>query len=201
MTALPDDWWTTEDVATFLGIGTSTVSAYVTRKQMPRPDRYMGRTRLWRPATIREWQRARPRQPATGGEAEEGLPTEQDHHNRNNGGACRHHKDAAQPDGAARVVDRVPVGLPLLAQEAAAASRSWRPCPLLLALGAGLIPPRPRWTARLATGRLSLNRRPPDSLARARRRAHRPAIRQSSGGLPGMWKGGRCLRSRGGVGS
>jgi predicted DNA-binding transcriptional regulator AlpA len=69
MTALPDDWWTTEDVATFLGIGTSTVSAYVTRKQMPQPDRYMGRTRLWRPATIRAWQRARPRQPAPSGES------------------------------------------------------------------------------------------------------------------------------------
>lgn len=63
MAELPDDWWTTDDVATFLGVGASTIRAYVTRKQMPQPDRYMGRTRLWRPGTIREWHSSRPRQP------------------------------------------------------------------------------------------------------------------------------------------
>jgi hypothetical protein len=64
--ALPEDWWSTEDVATFLSIGTSTVSAYVTRHQMPQPDRYIGRTRLWLPDTIREWQQIRPRSGAQG---------------------------------------------------------------------------------------------------------------------------------------
>lgn len=58
---LLEDWWSTENVATFLGVARSTVSAYVTRHQMPQPDRYIGRTRLWRPDTIREWQQARPR--------------------------------------------------------------------------------------------------------------------------------------------
>jgi hypothetical protein len=45
MDELPEDWWSTENVATFLGVGTSTIRAYVTRHQMPQPDRYIGRTR------------------------------------------------------------------------------------------------------------------------------------------------------------
>ena len=61
-TELPDDWWTTEDVATCLGVVSSTVRAYVTREQMPKPDRYIGRIRLWMPSTIREWHQARPHQ-------------------------------------------------------------------------------------------------------------------------------------------
>jgi predicted DNA-binding transcriptional regulator AlpA len=64
MSALPNDWWSTENVAAFLGVATSTVSAYVTRHQMPPPDRYIGRTRLWWPDTIREWQQTRPRSQA-----------------------------------------------------------------------------------------------------------------------------------------
>jgi predicted DNA-binding transcriptional regulator AlpA len=74
MGTLPDDWWSTENVATFLGVATSTVSAYVTRHQMPQPDRYIGRTRLWRPATIQEWQRTRPRSQADSGPAIEHQP-------------------------------------------------------------------------------------------------------------------------------
>jgi predicted DNA-binding transcriptional regulator AlpA len=58
---LPRDWWTTEDVATFLGVSTSTIRAYVARSQMPEPDRRMGRTQLWRPKTIRHWNQQRPR--------------------------------------------------------------------------------------------------------------------------------------------
>jgi predicted DNA-binding transcriptional regulator AlpA len=57
---LPDDWWTTHDAATFLGVSTSTIRAYLARQQMPPPDRRMGRMTLWRPATIREWQNHRP---------------------------------------------------------------------------------------------------------------------------------------------
>jgi predicted DNA-binding transcriptional regulator AlpA len=62
MNTLPDDWWSTEDVATFLQVGASTIRAYVTRDQMPKPDRYIGRIRLWRPETIRAWHESRPRQ-------------------------------------------------------------------------------------------------------------------------------------------
>jgi predicted DNA-binding transcriptional regulator AlpA len=57
---LPDDWWTTQDAATFLGVTTSTVRAYLARQQMPPPDRRMGRMTLWRPSTIRQWQNERP---------------------------------------------------------------------------------------------------------------------------------------------
>ena len=58
---LPDDWWTTRDVAHFLHISSSTVRAYVTRGQMPKADRRIGREPVWRPATIRQWNGQRPR--------------------------------------------------------------------------------------------------------------------------------------------
>lgn len=57
--SLPDDWWTTQDAAAFLGVSASTLRAYLARQQMPRPDRRMGRMALWRPITIREWQNGR----------------------------------------------------------------------------------------------------------------------------------------------
>jgi predicted DNA-binding transcriptional regulator AlpA len=59
--ALPSDWWTTSDVATFLGIAPSTIRAYVARGQMPPADRRIGREPVWRPATIRQWHSQRPR--------------------------------------------------------------------------------------------------------------------------------------------
>lgn len=59
---LPRDWWTTRDVATFLGIAPSTIRAYVARGQMPEADRRIGREPVWRPATIRRWHSQRPRQ-------------------------------------------------------------------------------------------------------------------------------------------
>lgn len=58
---LPSDWWTTENVATALGVSASTIRAYVARNQMPAPDRTMGNMRLWRPETIRKWHASRPR--------------------------------------------------------------------------------------------------------------------------------------------
>ena len=63
---LPDDWWSSEDVATYLGVLPSSVRAYVTRGQMPPPDRFIGkkRIRLWKPETIKQWHQARPRQPS-----------------------------------------------------------------------------------------------------------------------------------------
>ena len=57
---LPEDWWTTDDVATFLGVTTSTVRAYLAREQMPAPDRRIGRMTLWTPNTIRDWNGDRP---------------------------------------------------------------------------------------------------------------------------------------------
>ncbi|WP_344802660.1 helix-turn-helix transcriptional regulator [Microlunatus ginsengisoli] len=62
MTAeLPTDWWTTEEVATFLGVSSSTIRSYLARGQMPEPDRRFGRLPAWRPATIRDWNERRPR--------------------------------------------------------------------------------------------------------------------------------------------
>jgi predicted DNA-binding transcriptional regulator AlpA len=58
---LPDDWWTTRDVAAFLNVAPSTIRAYVARGQMPGADRRIGREPVWRPATIREWHSQRPR--------------------------------------------------------------------------------------------------------------------------------------------
>jgi hypothetical protein len=60
MSTLPDDWWSTDDVATYLDVTPSTVRAYLAREQMPQADRRIGRTLLWRPATITTWHSARP---------------------------------------------------------------------------------------------------------------------------------------------
>lgn len=57
---LPEDWWTTEQVATHLGVMASTIRAYLARGQMPPPDRRMGPLLLWRPAAIRAWDTSHP---------------------------------------------------------------------------------------------------------------------------------------------
>ena len=62
--ASPDmtaEWWTTSEVAAYLGLRIGTVSSYRQREQMPPPDKTLGRTHLWRPATITNWQSRRPR--------------------------------------------------------------------------------------------------------------------------------------------
>ncbi|MGH3096686.1 MAG: helix-turn-helix domain-containing protein [Streptosporangiales bacterium] len=58
---LPQDWWTTNDVAAYLEVTPGTVRAYLARGQMPQADRRMGQMRLWRPRTIRHWASHRPR--------------------------------------------------------------------------------------------------------------------------------------------
>ena len=54
------EWWTTNEVAAYLGVRPATVSTYRMRGQMPAPDHKLGRTQLWRPRTIIEWSRDRP---------------------------------------------------------------------------------------------------------------------------------------------
>jgi hypothetical protein len=69
MTVVPDphaDWWTTSEIAAYLGVRVATVSTYRARGQMPAPDQSVGRTHMWRPARIIEWHRTRPR-PGVGG--------------------------------------------------------------------------------------------------------------------------------------
>jgi uncharacterized membrane protein len=54
------EWWTTSDVAAYLGVSLSTVSSYRMRGQMPAADNKLGRTQLWRPETIIQWEKERP---------------------------------------------------------------------------------------------------------------------------------------------
>ncbi len=66
---LPDpkaQWWTTRDVAAYLGVARGTVSAYRHRGQMPTPKDKIGASWVWPPAVILEW---RP-----GGRVGEGFP-------------------------------------------------------------------------------------------------------------------------------
>lgn len=49
------EYWTTADVAAYLGVRVQTVSAYRQRGQMPEPDTWIGRRPAWRPATITAW--------------------------------------------------------------------------------------------------------------------------------------------------
>lgn len=61
-TSSPDpsaEWWTTTDVAKYLGVRTATVSSYHRRGQMPPADKKIGRTQLWRPSTILTWDKGR----------------------------------------------------------------------------------------------------------------------------------------------
>jgi hypothetical protein len=60
------EWWTTSDVAAYLGVQVTTVTNYRKRGQMPAPDVTVGRTPMWRPARIVEWHAHRPR-PGVGG--------------------------------------------------------------------------------------------------------------------------------------
>lgn len=72
MTARPDpaaEWWNTSDVAAYLGVRVGTVSAYRLRGQMPDAEMTVGRTQLWKPATIVAWHGDRPR-PGVGGRPE-----------------------------------------------------------------------------------------------------------------------------------
>jgi hypothetical protein len=60
------EWWTTSDVAAYLGVQVATITNYRKREQMPAPDVTVGRTHMWKPARIIEWHEARPR-PGVGG--------------------------------------------------------------------------------------------------------------------------------------
>jgi hypothetical protein len=53
-------WWTTTDVAAYLGVSLSTVSGYRGRGQMPAEEDTIDGKRVWRPATIIEWHKSRP---------------------------------------------------------------------------------------------------------------------------------------------
>jgi hypothetical protein len=68
--AAPDpnaEWWTTNDVAAYLGVGKATVSAYRGRGQLPEPDGKIGQSWIWRPSRIITWHEQRPRKGTRGG--------------------------------------------------------------------------------------------------------------------------------------
>jgi len=47
--------WSVAEVAAHLGVTPSTVTAYLSRGQMPQPDGRVGRSPWWHPETIRAW--------------------------------------------------------------------------------------------------------------------------------------------------
>jgi aminoglycoside phosphotransferase (APT) family kinase protein len=89
------EWWTTSDVAAYLGLQVATVSSYRLRGQMPEPDLILGRTHVWHPSTIMAWHRDRPG-PGVGGK-----PT-----GRENLDACggEHGTNELTPDRAAALL-------------------------------------------------------------------------------------------------
>lgn len=58
-----DQWWTTGDVARFLGVTVGSVSAYRQRGRMPQPDRVVGQRPMWKPERIITWDAARRKLP------------------------------------------------------------------------------------------------------------------------------------------
>ncbi|MFD0596174.1 helix-turn-helix transcriptional regulator [Catellatospora coxensis] len=69
MTVAPDpaaEWWTTSEVAAYLGVQVATVTNYRKRDQMPQPDLTVGRTHMWKPSRVIAWHEGRPR-PGVGG--------------------------------------------------------------------------------------------------------------------------------------
>ena len=72
------EWWTTTDVAKYLGVRVATVSTYRKRGQMPLPDQSLGRAHVWRPERIISWHEGRPR-PGVGGRPVHPGPTQEAH--------------------------------------------------------------------------------------------------------------------------
>jgi 8-oxo-dGTP pyrophosphatase MutT (NUDIX family) len=60
------EWWTTTEVAAYIGVSVSAVTNYRKRHLLPEPDQSLGRTHLWSPERIIDWQAGRPR-PGVGG--------------------------------------------------------------------------------------------------------------------------------------
>ncbi|MFB4273047.1 helix-turn-helix transcriptional regulator [Nonomuraea sp. GTA35] len=65
MADVDTDYWTMADIAEHLGIKLRSVHTYRTRGDLPPEDHMIGRTPVWRPATITSWKR--PGQGAGGG--------------------------------------------------------------------------------------------------------------------------------------
>ncbi len=55
-----DGYYTSAELADRLGIKPSSVHRYRVRGDIPQPDETVGRTPLWKHATIAAWEKARP---------------------------------------------------------------------------------------------------------------------------------------------
>ncbi len=70
---LSAEWWTTSDVAAYLGLRVAMISSYRMRGQMPEPDMTLGHTHVWRPSKIIAWYRTRPRSGVGGRPVADGI--------------------------------------------------------------------------------------------------------------------------------
>lgn len=62
---MAEEWWTTADVAEYLGISAASVRHYLRRRMpegnpFPLEERRFGTALVWRPETIRRWHESRP---------------------------------------------------------------------------------------------------------------------------------------------
>jgi predicted DNA-binding transcriptional regulator AlpA len=49
------DWLTNTDIAKLTGLKIETLHTYRSRNTLPEPDKYMGRTPVWKLETIQSW--------------------------------------------------------------------------------------------------------------------------------------------------
>jgi predicted DNA-binding transcriptional regulator AlpA len=49
------EWLTNTDIAEITGLKLETLHSYLNRNTLPKPDKYMGRTPVWRSETITKW--------------------------------------------------------------------------------------------------------------------------------------------------
>lgn len=50
-----NDWLTNTDIAKITGLKVGTLHSYLSRNTLPKPDKYMGRTPVWKTETIKQW--------------------------------------------------------------------------------------------------------------------------------------------------
>jgi len=54
------EWLTNTDIAKLTGLKIETLYKYRERNTLPKPDKYIGRTPVWKSETIEQWQSNRP---------------------------------------------------------------------------------------------------------------------------------------------
>jgi len=54
------EWLTNTDIAKLTGLKIETLYKYRERNTLPKPDKYIGRTPVWKSETIEQWRSNRP---------------------------------------------------------------------------------------------------------------------------------------------